>query len=73
MEIFRAQLAEVDVSTLANLINAIAVTAGVIFTAAQIHDYRRQRRREAMLDLMRLFQSPPFIRALHRVQSRQNR
>jgi hypothetical protein len=58
-----------DFSTLANLINAVAVTAGVIFAAAQIKDYRRQRRRDAMLELVRSFQSPPFTRALHRINS----
>jgi len=40
--------AEVDISTLANLINAIAVTAGVIFAATQIRYYRQRRRRDAM-------------------------
>jgi hypothetical protein len=58
-----------DISTIANLINAVAVTAGVIFAAAQIKDYRRQRRRDAMLELVRSFQSPPFTRALHRINS----
>jgi hypothetical protein len=58
-----------DISTIANLLNALAVTAGVIFAAAQIKDYRRQRRRDAMLELVRSFQSPPFTRALHRVNS----
>src|SRR6202045_755874 len=53
-----------DISTLANLINAVAVTAGVIFAAAQIRDYRRQRRRDAMLNLVRSFQSPTFARGL---------
>jgi len=56
-----------DISTLANLINAIAVTAGVIFAAAQIRDYRRQRKRDSMLALVRSFQSPTFARALRRV------
>jgi hypothetical protein len=32
-----------DLSTLANLINAFAVTAGVIFAAAQIGYYRQRR------------------------------
>jgi hypothetical protein len=41
-----------DIATLANLINAIAVTAGVIFAAAQISYYRQRRRREAMLELV---------------------
>jgi hypothetical protein len=56
-----------DISTLANLINAVAVTAGVIFAAAQIRDYRRQRRRDAMLNLVRSFQSPTFARGLRLV------
>src|SRR2546423_1507002 len=57
----------VDISTLANLINAIAVTAGVIFAATQIRDYRRQRKRDSMLALVRSFQSPIFAKALRRV------
>ena len=58
-----------DIGTLANLINAIAVTAGVIFAGAQISYYRRRRRRDAMLELVRSFQSPAFTSALRRVQS----
>jgi hypothetical protein len=59
----------VDLSTLANLINAFAVTAGVIFAAVQIRYYRQQRRREAMLELVKSFQSPVFTSALRRVLS----
>src|SRR5438046_10544897 len=58
-----------DLSTLANLINAFAVTSGLIFTAAQIGYYRQRRRREAMLELVRSFQSPAFTSALRRVLS----
>jgi hypothetical protein len=58
-----------DLSTLANLINAFAVTAGVIFAVAQIRFYRQQRRREAMLELVKSFQSPAFTSALRRVLS----
>src|SRR2546429_5771953 len=58
-----------DISTIANLINAIAVTAGVIFAASQIRYYRQRRRREAMLELVRSFQSPAFTAALRRVLS----
>ncbi len=58
-----------DISTLANLINAIAVTAGVIFAAAQIRQYRQWRQRDAMLELVRSFQSPAFTAALRRVLS----
>jgi hypothetical protein len=56
-----------DISTLANLVNAIAVTAGVIFAATQIRDYRRQRKRDSMLALVRSFQSPAFARGLRRL------
>ena len=56
-----------NISTLANWINAIAVTAGVIFAAAQISYYRRRRRRDAMLELVRSFQSPTFSKALRHV------
>ena len=58
-----------DLSTLANLVNAFAVTAGVIFAAAQIRYYRQRRQREAMLELVRSFQSPAFTSALRRVLS----
>ena len=54
-----------DISTLANLINAIAVTAGVIFAAAQIREFRRQRRRQSMYTLVQTFQSADFAKALH--------
>jgi len=58
-----------DISTIANLINAIAVTAGVIFAAAQIRQYRQRRERDAMLELVRSFQSPAFTAAYRRVLS----
>src|SRR5438876_8752975 len=58
-----------DLSTLANLINAFAVTGALIFAAAQISYYRQRRRREAMLELVRSFQSPAFTSALRRVLS----
>ena len=60
-----------DLSTLANLINAFAGTAGVTFAAVQIRYYRQQRRREAMLELVKSFQSPAFTSALRRVLSLQ--
>ncbi|HEY4282345.1 MAG TPA: hypothetical protein VGM62_04710 [Chthoniobacterales bacterium] len=58
-----------DLSTLANIVNAVAVTAGVIFAAAQIRYFRQRRRREAMLELVRSFQSAAFTSALRRVLS----
>jgi len=59
----------VDLSTLANLVNAAAVSAGVIFAAVQIRHYRQQQRREAMLELVRSFQSASFASALRRSTS----
>ena len=56
-----------DLSTLANLVNAIAVTAGVIFAAAQIREFRRQRRRQSMYTLVQTFQGAEFAKALHRI------
>src|SRR5207244_11376701 len=56
-----------DISTLANLINAIAVTAGGIFATVQINHYRRRRRRDAMLNLVQSFQGPTFARGLRRI------
>src|SRR5436189_5204722 len=58
-----------DIGTLTNLINAFAVTGALIFAAAQIRYYRQRRRREAMLELVRSFQSPAFTSALRRVLS----
>jgi hypothetical protein len=58
-----------DISTIANLINAFAVTTGVIFAAAQIRQYSQRRQRDAMLELVRSFQSPAFTAALRRVLS----
>jgi hypothetical protein len=58
-----------DWSVAANLINAAAVAAGVVFAVTQLRDYRKQRRREAMLELIRSFQNPAFARSLHRINS----
>ena len=58
-----------DLSTLANLINAFAVTAGVIFAAVQIRDYRGRRHRDSMSALVRSFQTPSFAHSLRRVSS----
>ncbi len=58
-----------DFSTVANLVNAVAVTFGVVFAAAQIRDYRKQRQRDTMLELVRSFQSPDFTRAIRRINA----
>lgn len=54
-----------DIATLANLINAIAVTAGVIFAAVQIREFRRQQRRHSMYTVVQTFQDVDFTKALH--------
>ena len=51
-------------STLANLVNAAAVTAGVIFAAVQIREFRKQRLRESMYTLVQTFQGAEFAKAL---------
>jgi hypothetical protein len=58
-----------DLSTIGNLMNALAVTAGVIFAAIQIRDYRRQQHRDSMSALVRSFQTPSFAHSLRRVSS----
>jgi hypothetical protein len=60
---------QMDISNIPNLMNAVAVTAGVIFAAVQIRQYQRRRKRDAMLELVRSFQSPAFTAALRRVLS----
>jgi hypothetical protein len=56
-----------EISTIANLINAIAVTAGVIFAATQVREFRAQRRRQSMYTLVQTFQSADFAKALRRI------
>jgi hypothetical protein len=59
----------VNWSVLADVVNATAVTIGVAFAATQLVDIRRQRKRDAMLGLVRSFQSADFTTALRRVNS----
>ena len=56
-------------SVTADVVNAAAVTIGVVFAASQLFDIRKQRKREAMLGLVRSFQSADFTTALRRVNS----
>jgi hypothetical protein len=58
-----------DLSTIANIVNAVAVTGGLLFAAVQLRYYGHRRRRETMLELVRSFQSPAFTAALRRVLS----
>ena len=54
-----------DFSNIANLMNAVARSAGVIFAAVQIRQYQRWRKRgdDPMLELVRSFQA---LRSLRR-------
>jgi hypothetical protein len=52
-----------------DLVNAIALCAGVIFAAYQLVELRRQHRRDAVLGLVRSFQSGDFTAALGRINS----
>jgi hypothetical protein len=58
-----------DVSTIANLVNATAVTAGVLFAGVQLRHYQERRQRDAMSNLVRSFQTPSFGHALRRVSA----
>ena len=51
------------------IVNAVALCAGVIFAAYQLVELRRQHRRDAVLGLVRSFQSGDFTAALGRVNS----
>ncbi|MEQ1735508.1 MAG: hypothetical protein ABL886_03680 [Rhodoglobus sp.] len=55
--------------TVLDVINAVAILVGVIFAGYQLVELRRQRRREAVLGLVRSFQSGDFTAALGRVNS----
>jgi hypothetical protein len=52
-----------------DLVNAVALCAGVIFAAYQLVELRRQHRRDAVLGLVRSFQSGDFTAALGRINS----
>ncbi len=52
-----------------DIVNAVALTAGVIFAAYQLVEFRRQRRRDAVLGLVRSFQSGDFTAAMGRINS----
>ncbi|HEX4443340.1 MAG TPA: hypothetical protein VHZ81_07185 [Galbitalea sp.] len=56
-------------SVILDLVNAVALCAGVIFAAYQLVELRRQHRRDAVLGLVRSFQSGDFTAALGRINS----
>src|ERR1700744_5052126 len=52
-----------------DILNAAALSIGAFFAAFQLADLRRQRRREAVLALVRSFQSADFTSALRQINS----
>ena len=56
-------------SIVLDIISAVALVAGVLFGGYQLLELRRQRRREAILNLVRSFQSADFTAALGRVNT----
>lgn len=58
-----------DWPVIIDLVSAVALCAGVIFAAYQLIELRRQHRRDAVLGLVRSFQSGDFTAALGRINS----
>jgi hypothetical protein len=61
-----------DWSLILEAVSAVALVAGVLFAAYQLVELRRQHRRDAVLGLVRSFQSGDFTAALGRVNSLPN-
>ena len=51
------------------IIEAIAVVIGVGFAMVQVRQYRRDKHREAAMELLHAFQTPSFARALNIIYS----
>ena len=54
-----------SVESVFQVIEALAVVIGVVFAMVQIRQYRRDKRREAAMELLHSFQTPSFARALN--------
>jgi len=58
-----------SVEEIFQIIEAVAVVVGVGFAMIQVRHYRRDKRREAAMELLHTFQTPSFARALNIVYS----
>jgi len=58
-----------SVQDVIQVIEALAVVIGVGFAMVQIRQYRRDKHREAAMELLHAFQTPSFARALNIVYS----
>lgn len=50
--------------TLLQLIQALALVAGLVFAIVQVREFRRDRERNSALELLHSFQTPEFARAM---------
>lgn len=53
-----------NLQTLFQLIEALAVSAGVIFAIVQVRQFRRERERSSALEMLHSFQTPEFAKAI---------
>jgi hypothetical protein len=58
-----------SVEVIFQVIEALAVVVGVGFAMGQVRQYRRDKHREAAMELLHSFQTPTFARALNIVYS----
>ena len=58
-----------SVEEIFQIIEAIAVVIGVGFAMVQVRQYRRDKHREAAMELLHAFQTPSFARALNIIYS----
>ena len=60
---------DMSIEEMFQIVEAIAVVVGVGFAMVQVRQYRRDKHREAALELLHAFQTPAFARALNIVYS----
>ncbi|MCP5091899.1 MAG: hypothetical protein GY949_13345, partial [Gammaproteobacteria bacterium] len=58
-----------SVESIFQIIEALAVAVGVGFAMIQVRQYRRDKHREAAMELLHSFQTPTFARALNIIYS----
>jgi hypothetical protein len=53
---------------LADILSGAAVVGGAVFAVVQLRKYRRQRRENAAVELVRSFYDPEFARSVSRIR-----
>jgi hypothetical protein len=56
-----------DWQTIAELVSAVTVVAGLVFAAVQVRQFREAREREVMLELVHSFETPEFSNGIYTV------